>query len=66
LLRFQRYDLPLDKGQLVPQQFDVDADQHTRLRLQKLDDASIIPELSRLAEEAALKQVSMDDFRGFL
>jgi DNA sulfur modification protein DndD len=33
---------------------------------QKLDDATIIPELSRLAEEAALKQVSMDDFRGFL
>jgi uncharacterized protein len=65
-LRFQRYDLPLETGGLVPPAFDVTATQTERLALQAIDDPNTIDRLSQLATEAALKQVSIEDFKGFI
>ena len=66
LLKFQRYDLPLEKGRLVAPQFDVAAEQSERKKLQAMDDAAIVEPLYKLAAEAAKKQVSLEDFRGFV
>ncbi len=66
LLTFQRYDLPLDDTGLVPPEYDVAATQAERLALHAIDDATIIDPLSRLASEAARKQVSLHEFEGFL
>ncbi len=66
LLTFQRYDLPLDDDALVPPQYDVEATQAERAKLHAIDDASTIDVLYRLASEAARKQVSMQEFEGFL
>lgn len=66
VLRFQRYDLPLETGGLVPPAFDVTAPQQERLALQAIDDPSTIDRLHALAAEAALKQVSIEDFKGFI
>lgn len=65
LLRFQRYDLPLDMG-LVKPEYDVDAKKLQRMELFALDDPSKLNELYRLGTEAAIKQVSAEDFEGFL
>jgi hypothetical protein len=66
ILRFQRYDLPLETGGLVPPEFDVAATQMERMALQAIDDPKTIDRLDALAAEAALKQVSIADFEGFL
>ena len=66
LLTFQRYDLPLDDSGLVPPEYDVVATQAERSALHAIDDATIIDPLSRLASEAARKQVSLHEFEGFL
>jgi hypothetical protein len=65
-LRFQRYDLPLEAGGLVPSQFDVDATMQERLALHAIDNPANIDKLYALAGEAARKQVSMQEFHGFL
>lgn len=65
LLRFQRYDLPLEMG-LVPPHLDVKATKAKRMEFFEMDDPSKIDELYRLASEAAAKQVSMADFAGFV
>jgi hypothetical protein len=65
-LRFQRYDLPLEAGRLVPPEFDVGATQTERLVLHAIDDPSNIDKLYDLAAQAARKQVSMLDFHGFV
>ncbi len=66
LLRFQRYDLPLEAGGLVPPQFDVSASQEERTALHAIDDATLIDPLYKWASQAASKQVSMKDFEGFV
>ncbi len=66
LLSFQRYDLPLEKGGLVPPQFDVTASQETRLTLHAIDDPTKIDTLYELASDAAAKQVNVADFEGFI
>ena len=65
LLRFQRYDLPLDIG-LVKPEFDVSATRAERMELFALDDPSKLDVLQRLGTEVALKQVSTEDFAGFV
>ena len=65
VLRFQRYDLPLEAGRLVPPEFDVSATQKERLALHAIDNPANIGKLYDLASEAARKQVSMLDFDGF-
>ena len=65
LLRFQRYDLPLDIG-LVRPEFDVSATRAERMDLFALDDPTKLDELYRLGAEAASKQVSSADFEGFV
>ena len=65
LLRFQRYDLPLEKA-LVPPAFDVDATPEERLALHAIDEPRILDQLFELATQAARKQVSMQDFAGFI
>jgi hypothetical protein len=66
VLRFQRYDLPLEAAGLVPAEFDVTATMPERLALHALDEPGNIDKLYALASEAARKQVSMADFEGFL
>ncbi len=66
LLRFQRYDLPLERSGLVPGEFDVAASQEERLALHAIDDPRNIDKLYALASEAARKQVSLEDFEGFV
>ena len=61
LMRFQRYDLPLEMD-LLPIDYDVDATKEQREALHDMDNAANIPELDRLAREAAEKQVSAEDF----
>jgi hypothetical protein len=65
-LRFQRYDLPLEAGGLVPPAFDIDATQRERLALHAIDDTNTMDHLYALASEAALRQVSLEDFKGFV
>ena len=66
VLRFQRYDLPLEAGRLVKPEFDVGATQAERLALHAIDEPANIDKLYALASEAAGKQVSMLDFEGFV
>jgi len=66
LLRFQRYDLPLETGGLVPPAYDVVATAPERAALHAIDDPSILEPLYQLASEAARKQVSLLDFEGFI
>ena len=66
VLRFQRYDLPLEAGRLVAPEFDVGATQAERLALHAIDEPANIDKLYALASEAAGKQVSMLDFEGFV
>ena len=66
VLRFQRYDLPLEAGRLVKPEFDVGATQAERLALHAIDEPANIDKLYELASEAARKQVSMQDFEGFV
>ena len=66
LLRFQRYDVPLEQGGLVHAAYDVTASQAERRALRSMDDPAIIEPLAKLATEAARKQVSMEDFEGFV
>lgn len=65
LLRFQRYDLPLEKA-LVHSDYDVSATPDERLKLHAIDDPTTIDKLHGLAMEAARKQVSIKDFAGFI
>lgn len=65
LLRFQRYNLPLEMG-LVAHEYDIDALKEERIKLFAIDDPTKIDDLYRLASEAASKQVSIKDFDGFL
>jgi hypothetical protein len=66
MLRFQRYDLPLEAGGLVRPEFDVSATQAERLALHAIDNPATIDRLYALGSEAARKQVSMLDFDGFV
>lgn len=66
ILRFQRYDLPLERGRLVSADYDVDATMEERLSLQAIDRPENIDRLHALALQAARKQVSAVDFDGFL
>jgi hypothetical protein len=66
ILRFQRYDLPLEASRLVPPEFDIGATQAERLALHAIDEPANIDKLYELASEAARKQVSMLDFEGFV
>jgi len=66
VLRFQRYDLPLETGRLVAPEFDVSATQAERIALHAIDNPANIGRLHELASEAARKQVSMLDFDGFV
>jgi hypothetical protein len=66
VLRFQRYDLPLEAGPLVQPEFDVGATQAERLALHAIDEPANIDKLYALASEASGKQVSMLDFEGFV
>jgi len=66
ILRFQRYDLPLETGLLASGQYDVDATQTERLALHAIDNPDNTDRLYELAGEAARKQVSLEDFAGFV
>jgi hypothetical protein len=66
LLRFQRYDLPLETGGFVPPQFDIQAPMSERLKMHAIDEPKNIPTLMAWAEEVAVKQVSFEDFKGFV
>lgn len=66
ILRFQRYDLPLEANGMVAGPFDVSATMAERLALHAIDDPTKIDQLFALASEAARKQVSMLDFSGFI
>jgi hypothetical protein len=65
LLKFQRYDLPLEMG-LVEPKYDIDAPKELRMSLYAMDDVSKMDTLYKLATAAALKQVSTVDFNAFL
>ncbi|MDX2289324.1 MAG: patatin-like phospholipase family protein [Hyphomicrobiaceae bacterium] len=66
LLRFQRYDLPLETGGVVPSRYDIQASMAERIAMQPIDKPENIPKLRAWAEEVAHKQVSLEDFAGFL
>jgi hypothetical protein len=66
ILRFQRYDLPLETGGLVPPEFDIQANQKERLALHPIDDPTLIDKLHDFGCEAAQRQVSLQDFEGFV
>jgi hypothetical protein len=66
ILRFQRYDLALERGGLVASKYDVDASQEERLALCAIDEPANIDKLFGYATEAARKQVSLEDFAGFI
>jgi hypothetical protein len=66
ILRFQRYDLPLERSGLVPGEFDVSATMQERIALHPIDNPANIEKLYKLASEAASKQVSVEDFNGFV
>lgn len=65
LLRFQRYDLPLETA-LVDARYDVSAAQDVRVGLRAIDDPGILDKLYELSTEAARKQVAISDFAGFI
>ncbi len=65
LLRFQRYNLPLEPD-LVKPEYDIDAPMEEREKLFAIDDPTKIDDLFRLASQAASRQVSIKDFDGFL
>ncbi|MGE0698859.1 MAG: patatin-like phospholipase family protein [Hyphomicrobiaceae bacterium] len=66
IIRFQRYDLPLEKGRLVPPEYDVEASADELRALHAIDEPLNIDRLYALASEAARKQVSLQDFAGFV
>lgn len=64
ILRFQRYDLPLETGDLVVKKFHVDATQKQLLALHAIDEPANIDRLYELASDVARRQVSVQDFVG--
>ncbi|MCI4665322.1 MAG: patatin-like phospholipase family protein [Neomegalonema sp.] len=65
LMRFQRYDAPLELG-LVPPEFDIAATKAEREAMFPIDEPKNIPKLYAMGQEAAAKQVSAADFAGFV
>lgn len=51
---------------MLPQQYDITASNEARAALHPIDRAENIEDLERMATAAAAKQVSMEDFDGFL
>lgn len=66
LLRFQRYDLPMDERPIVDEAFDIDVPYQDRVHLRPIDAPENIATLRAWSAEAARKQVSLKDFDGFL
>ncbi|MEM9027145.1 MAG: patatin-like phospholipase family protein [Pseudomonadota bacterium] len=66
LLRFQRYDVALEAGGLVPAAFDISATGAERQKMHAIDSVTTMPTLRRWGQEAAEKQVSAEDFAGFV
>ncbi len=70
LLRFQRYDLPMEYegpgNGLVADEFDVEAPDRELRALEAIDEPRNIDKLYAIATRVAQKQVSMKDFEGFI
>lgn len=65
LLRFQRYDVPLEEG-LLPERLDIVANRAEREKLFAIDEPKNLERLWAYGVEAAEKQVSREDFQSFL
>ncbi|MEL6979325.1 MAG: patatin-like phospholipase family protein [Pseudomonadota bacterium] len=65
LLSFQRYDAPFELG-LLPEAYDIAASKKERERMFAIDEPNNLKKLWDYGVEAAEKQVSREDFAGFL
>jgi uncharacterized protein len=66
LIRYQRYDLPLERTGLVPPLYDVEASKHELKSLHAIDAPEHVDRLFELASHVAARQVDVSDFKGFI